>query len=84
MNGAPSRIRTYDLSLRRGLRYPAVPWGRNQIRCVAYDIQKQAYRKALYALLKHLVHYVANLHTRGKVWLLNSQLRFVFVNTSHS
>ena len=26
--GAPSRIRTCDLPLRRGLRYPAVPWER--------------------------------------------------------
>ena len=29
--GAPRRIRTSDLPLRRGLRYPAVPWERELI-----------------------------------------------------
>ena len=39
-NGAPGRIRTCDLSLRRGSRYPAVPPGR-----VGYITQLHNYKQ---------------------------------------
>ena len=39
VSGAPERIRTSDLPLRRGPRYPAVPPGRNALRQILLTLQ---------------------------------------------